>query len=107
MGMSDTTDASTSSDTIEVTRVDDAGRYELIVDGTLAGVAEYRERGDQTVFTHTEVQDEYQGRGLASTLVSEAVHDAVARDRVIVPACPYTAAWLAKHDVPGARVLAP
>ncbi|MDN4472432.1 GNAT family N-acetyltransferase [Demequina zhanjiangensis] len=105
--MSNTTDAHTTTDSIQVTRSDESGRYELHVDGALAGVAEFVDQDEQTVFTHTEVYDDYQGRGLGSTLVGEAVRDAVARDRVIVPQCPYTARWLSTHEVPGARIAQP
>lgn len=89
---------------LEVLRVDERNRYEILVDGELAGFAEFRERGDRTIFTHTEVDASYEGQGLASRLVAEAIDDAVRRDRVIVPKCPYVAGWLTRHDVPGARV---
>ncbi|WP_084073609.1 GNAT family N-acetyltransferase [Demequina sp. NBRC 110052] len=89
---------------LEVRRVDERQRYEILVAGELAGFAEFRERGDRMIFTHTEVDASYEGQGLASRLVAEAIDDAVKRDRVIVPACPYVARWLTRHDVPGARI---
>ena len=93
--------------TVEVVRADDSGRYELHVDGQLAGIAEFLDDGERTVFTHTEVDDAFQGQGLGSTLVEGAVTDAVSRNRTIVPQCPYTARWLDRHEVPGARVESP
>ncbi|MCF6736818.1 GNAT family N-acetyltransferase, partial [Blastococcus sp. KM273129] len=45
--------------------VDDraAGRFEVLVDGQVAGYAEYRRRGPSVAFTHTVVEPEFEGRG--------------------------------------------
>lgn len=82
-----------------------AQRYEITVDGTpegvFAGFAEYRDRVDgadtERVFFHTEVADEFGGRGLATILVRQALDDARARGLVIVGVCPLVAAFLEKH----------
>ena len=50
-------------------------RYELEVDGQLA-VAEYRLRPGRISFTHTEVPDALEGRGIGSRLVEAALDDA-------------------------------
>ena len=60
---------------IAVTRNDDASRYEIHHDGTLAGFAEYdlRPEGDapeQIRFIHTEVDPAFQGKGLAGRLAA-------------------------------------
>ncbi|WNM25417.1 GNAT family N-acetyltransferase [Demequina capsici] len=89
---------------VTVTRADERSRYEIHVDGALAGFTEYRDEASRIVFTHTEVDDAYQGQGLASALVEAAVTDAASRDLVIVPLCPYTARWLDRHEVSGARI---
>ncbi|MCK8612920.1 GNAT family N-acetyltransferase [Gordonia sp. C13] len=84
-----------------------ARRYEITVEGTsdgvVAGFAEYRDRSDDTgavterVFFHTEVAEEFGGRGLATILVREALDDARSRGLVIVGVCPLVAAFLKKH----------
>ncbi|MBM7277023.1 N-acetyltransferase [Gordonia rubripertincta] len=84
-----------------------ARRYEITVDGTtdgvVAGFAEYRDRADgsgtdtERVFFHTEVAEEFGGRGLATILVREALDDARSRGLVIVGVCPLVAAFLKKH----------
>ncbi|WP_156159094.1 GNAT family N-acetyltransferase [Demequina gelatinilytica] len=89
---------------VEVLRVEDRGRYELLVDGALAGVAEFRWRSGRIVFTHTEVASAYEGRGLGSVLARDALADAAARGEVIVPVCPFMAAYLRRHTLPGATV---
>jgi predicted GNAT family acetyltransferase len=91
-----------------VVRNDDEHRYELwaVVSNrdTLAGFSEYREHGDRTVFTHTEIGDAFGGRGLGKVLAGEALDDAVRRGRVIVPLCPFIADYLRKHDQYGEHV---
>ncbi|WP_309066671.1 GNAT family N-acetyltransferase [Microbacterium sp.] len=87
-----------------VTRADDASRYEIRLDGTLAGFAEFERRPGEIRFTHTEVDPAFRGRGLASTLAAEALADAAASGQTIVPYCPYIAKYLKTHDVPGAEI---
>lgn len=84
-----------------------AQRYEITVDGSaegaVAGFAEYRDRADaagtgtERIFFHTEVAEEFGGRGLATILVWEALDDARSRELVIVGVCPLVAAFLDKH----------
>ncbi|WP_062299237.1 GNAT family N-acetyltransferase [Demequina maris] len=90
--------------TTAVTRSDERGRYELEVDGELAGVAEFRLRSGRIVFTHTEIADAYEGRGLGSTLAEAALTDAASRGETIVPLCPFIARYLQRHEIPDAEV---
>ena len=87
-----------------VTRNDDASRYEIHVDGALAGFAEYDLRPGAIRFIHTEVGDAFQGQGLAAILAKAALADAVASGLAIVPLCPYIAKYLTKHEIPGAEI---
>lgn len=73
-------------------------RFEISVDGRLAGFAEY-ELGDGVItFTHTEIDDEYAGQGLGSTLVRTALDDARVRGLSVRPQCPYVAAYIKRHS---------
>jgi predicted GNAT family acetyltransferase len=81
-----------------VERVDHKHRYEILVDGTLAGFTEYRDRDEQRVFYHTEIDDAFAGQGLASVLVQQALTDVRNAGKHIVPVCPYVAKFLQKHD---------
>ncbi|MFJ8361042.1 GNAT family N-acetyltransferase [Streptomyces sp. NPDC093984] len=81
-----------------VERIDAKNRYEILVDGTRAGLTAYRDRGDQRVFYHTEVDDAFAGQGLASQLVQQALTDVRASGKRIVPVCPYVAKFLKKHE---------
>lgn len=83
--------------TPSVHHVDARHRYEIHVDGVRAGLTAYRDRGEQRVFFHTEVDDAFAGQGLASVLVQQALTDVRASGLRIVPVCPYVAKFLTKH----------
>ncbi|MDQ1747301.1 MAG: uncharacterized protein QOD07_1564 [Frankiaceae bacterium] len=83
---------------IAVADVTGASRYEITVDGVLAGFAAYRDRAGRRVFTHTEIDPRFEGQGLGSRLVRAALDDVRARGLTIVPLCPFVRAWLDKHD---------
>lgn len=72
-------------------------RYELYLGDKLAGFAQYHDSGNRVVFTHSEVDDAFSGHGLGSVLAAGALDDAVARDKVIVPICPFIAAYVRKN----------
>ncbi|MFB7112169.1 GNAT family N-acetyltransferase [Streptomyces sp. NPDC056291] len=73
-------------------------RYEILVDGKRAGLTAYRDRGEQRVFYHTEIDDAFAGQGLASRLVQEALTDVRESGKRIVPVCPYVAKFLKRHE---------
>ncbi|WP_306362993.1 GNAT family N-acetyltransferase [Nocardia sp. CC227C] len=80
-----------------VVRNDTQHRYEVWYGNSLAGFSEFRERDNDTVFIHTEVDSEFGGKGLGKVLAEEAVKDVIERGRVIVPRCPFIKGWLDKH----------
>jgi predicted GNAT family acetyltransferase len=82
---------------IEVADNPAAERYEVKVDGRLAGFAEYRRRPGRIVFTHTEVDDEFEGQGLGSRLIRGALDEARAAGVSIVPRCPFVAGYITRH----------
>src|SRR5262245_30650845 len=74
-------------------------RYEVTVDGELAGFAVYEDRADGVrVFTHTEVDDAYEGRGVGSALARGALDDVRASGGRLVARCPFIAAFIRRHD---------
>lgn len=81
-------------------RVDDRpdeARFEISVDGRLAGFAEYERRPGRMVLTHTEVDDAYTGRGLAGRLARHALDAARAEGVRVNPQCSYIADYIRKH----------
>ncbi len=73
-------------------------RYELRLDGRLAGVAAFVDRDGQRIFHHTEINKAHRGEGLSTVLIERALADAVAAGKRIVPVCPAVKAYLDKHD---------
>lgn len=81
----------------EITNNPELSRYEVRLDGTLAGFAQYRLNGRRTVFTHTEIDPAFEGRGLGSALARGALDEVRAAGRSAVPLCPFIKAYIDKH----------
>ena len=75
----------------------DADRFTIAVDGTPAGYAEFADRDGRRTFPHTEVGDAFQGRGLATILIGDALQQTRDAGLRIVPVCPMVAAYVKKH----------
>jgi uncharacterized protein len=82
----------------DVRDVPERSRYEVSVDGELAGFAVYRDDDGTRVFTHTEVFDAFEGQGVGSVLARSALDDVRSRGRKLVARCPFIAAYLKRHD---------
>ena len=72
-------------------------RFELLIDGSLAGVADYELRDGIVVFTHTEVGAEFQGMGVGSALARGALDQVRERGDRIIPECPFIAEYVQRH----------
>jgi uncharacterized protein len=83
---------------ISVTRNDDRGRFEATVDGELAGFAAYRLREGVIEFTHTEVDDAFEGQGVGSALVSGALDQVRAEGLEVVATCPFVRGYIERHQ---------
>jgi predicted GNAT family acetyltransferase len=73
-------------------------QFTIAVDGHKVGKAEFLDHGPKRVFTHTEVDDNYEGRGLATILIGEALQQTRAAGLRIKALCPMVAAYLDKHN---------
>ena len=73
------------------------GKYTIAVDGQTVGFAAVADRGDQRVFYHTEIEEQFGGRGLANILVEEALEATRADGKRVVAVCPMVAAFIKKH----------
>lgn len=83
--------------TTEVRKNTERARYEIVVDGHLAGFADFEEHGQQVVLPHTVVDPSHRGQGLAAVLVQSALDDIRASGFRVVPACSYVAAFIDRH----------
>jgi uncharacterized protein len=79
----------------EVTK--EADQYTISVDGNKVGKAEFLDRGERRIFTHTEIDKNHEGRGLATILVEHALRDTRDAGLRIKALCPMVIGFLEKH----------
>lgn len=84
--------------TTEVRNAEDRSRYELLVNGDLVGVADYRIDGDRVVFPHTEIDAQLRGNGLGALLVRGALDDVRTTGRDVVPVCWFVRDFIDAND---------
>ncbi|WP_106298588.1 GNAT family N-acetyltransferase [Knoellia remsis] len=83
---------------VTVTNNTDENRYEARLGDELAGVAEYQLTDELIVFTHTEVEPKFEGKGIGSALAQFALDDVRdAGTRKVLPLCPFIKAWIGRH----------
>ena len=70
-------------------------RYEIEVDGEVAGFLLYRVEPGVLELVHTDVDPK--GQGVGGALVKGALDDIRARDLKIRPFCPFVRAYLRRH----------
>ena len=73
------------------------GKYAIAVDGETVGLAAFADRDNQRVFYHTEVDEQFGGRGLASIGIEEALEATRAEGKRVVAICPTVADFIKKH----------
>jgi uncharacterized protein len=72
-------------------------RFEVLVDGEVAGFSKYQLMGADYAFTHTEVDDRYEGQGLGSALVRGLLDDMRERGTQVLPYCPFVKSYIERH----------
>jgi hypothetical protein len=74
-------------------------RFEIHVGSDLAGFVVYHrlEQGRLINLIHTEVDDGFQGQGIASQLARFALDTARKEGTGVLPSCPYIRGWISKH----------
>jgi uncharacterized protein len=75
----------------------DNHRFELLVDGEVAGLAMYRKRDDAIVITHSEVNRQFRGQGYGNELASRTLELIRSRGEKVVPICPFFARYVQDH----------
>ena len=75
----------------------ESDRFSIAVDEKPAGFTEIVDRDGKRTFPHTEVDDAFQGRGLATILIGEALQQTRDAGLRIVPVCPMVVAFVKKH----------
>ncbi len=77
-------------------------RFEIRVDGELAGFTVYRpatgHEQETYAFVHTEIDEAYAHRGLGEVLVRAAMDEMIARGIRVLPFCPFVRRFIAGHE---------
>lgn len=81
----------------DVVNQPEARRYEIRVEGQRAGFAAYDLADDRLVFTHTEIDEKFERRGLGGRLAKAALDDVRQKGNAVVPQCPFIAAYIEHH----------
>jgi uncharacterized protein len=86
---------------MDVTVVDnpEMSRFEARTsDGAVAGRVEYTRTDQQVMLDHTEVEDDYEGEGVGSTLVQKTLRTLLDEGVTVVNDCPFIERYLRRHE---------
>jgi predicted GNAT family acetyltransferase len=72
-------------------------RYEIEVDGEVAGFINYRREPGVVDLVHTDVAPRFEGKGVGAALVQGALDDLRARGLKVRPTCPFVAKYIHRH----------
>lgn len=83
----------------EVKHNEDKQRYEIFVDGELAGYAAYVQDSDEKTrdFNHTVVDGKFRGKGLSKPLIQQALDDTRNFGYLIIPTCSAVKGFIEKN----------
>jgi predicted GNAT family acetyltransferase len=89
--------ATAPSADIRVVDMPERSRFEVRVDGDVAGYSEYRRREGLIAFIHTLIDPRFEGQGVASQLVRTALSEARSDGLSVLPFCPFVRSYIAGH----------
>jgi predicted GNAT family acetyltransferase len=82
----------------EVRKVPERSHYELVVDGEVLGIAEYRVQDGFVVLPHTVIDSAHRGQGLGDVLVDGVLADIRDQGKKVVPLCWFVADYVERHE---------
>ena len=86
-----------SAPNVEVVDEPERQRFEIRVDGELAGFTEYRRSPGLIAFVHTLIDARFEGQGLGTRLVTDALGEVRSDGLAVLPFCPFVRAFIARH----------
>ena len=81
----------------EVVDVPEHHRYELRVDGEVAGMVVYELDGSVINLVHTEIEPAFEGQGMGGRIASGVLDDVRRRGLQVVASCPFLGSWIERH----------
>lgn len=91
------TRADPDTEEIVVVEAPERERFEVTVDGELAGFLDYHARDGLLALVHTEVDESFGGRGLGGRLARAALDAARGRNLAVLPFCSFVGKWIGRH----------
>jgi predicted GNAT family acetyltransferase len=85
--------------TISLVHNPDVSRFELYVDGQLAGSLTYERSADTLSFLDIATDQHRAGQGLGVVLVRQALDAASAQGLPVLPVCPFVRDFILRHPV--------
>ena len=92
-----TSSAASGTDEVSVTDHPEKSRFEAFLDGQRMGQANYRLTNTTITFTHTEVDDAAEGKGVGSAIARTVLDSARERGLRVVPQCQFIAHYISRH----------
>lgn len=81
----------------EVRDVPEDSRFKISVEGRRAGFTEYQRPKGAYAFVHTEIDPEFEGKGLGGILIRTALAQARAEGAAVLPFCPFVQDYIRRH----------
>lgn len=88
-----------NGENVEVFKDPQNGYFAIVYENedNVAGFTQYLPMNGERVFFHTVIKEEYEGRGLASILIKNALEETDEEGLPILAVCPFVSSWLKKH----------
>jgi predicted GNAT family acetyltransferase len=80
-----------------VVDVPEKGRFEVLIDGRVVGLASYHVDGGTMTLPHTEVDPSLGGRGIGTALVAGVLDAARDRGLHVLPYCSFVRHFIQQH----------
>lgn len=87
-------DLASERDRLAVVDRPELGRYELLLDGEVVGMANYSLRDGVVTVPHVETTFRHRGKDFAARLMAGLLHDLRMRSLRIRPLCPYADTYM-------------
>jgi predicted GNAT family acetyltransferase len=95
-----------ANDEIDVRFDSDGRRFEVFLDGLKAGHVRFRDEAGVRTFVHTQIDPEFEGKGLGGELIRAAFDQTRAAGLRVIPECPFVKSFIEKHPEYGELVAA-
>ena len=82
---------------IQISNQPEQHRYEARIGNELAGYCEYNLLSEAIMFTHTEVLEAFEGKGVGSALARHVLDEARSDGKHVIPVCQFIAGYIRKH----------